>query len=50
MPKRRVILRGQLGADGPVGVADVVLQLHLLAVLEQRAGVLDHLGVENRLH
>ena len=31
-------LGGDLGADGPVGVADVVLQLHLLAEIEQRLG------------
>ena len=42
--------RRQPGADGPLRVADVVGELHLLAVGEQRARVLDHLRVQRVGH
>ncbi len=34
------------GADRPEGIADIVLQLHLFAGIEERAGILDHLRIQ----
>ena len=42
--------RRELGADRPHRVLDVVLKLHLLAVLEQGPGVLDHLRIQRLRH
>ena len=39
-------LGGETGADGAVGVAHGIGELHLLAPLEHRPGIVDHLGVE----
>src|SRR3546814_4991683 len=39
-------LGAELGADGALRVGDVVGELHLLAELEHRLGVLDDLGIQ----
>src|SRR3546814_7194218 len=39
-----------LGADGALRVGDVVGELHLLAELEHRLGVLDDLGIQGLRH
>src|SRR3546814_10301001 len=43
-------LGAELGADGALRVGDVVGELHLLAELEHRLGVLDDLGVQGLRH
>src|SRR3546814_13158034 len=43
-------LGAELGADGALRVGDVVGELHLLAELEHRLGVLDDLGIQGLRH
>ena len=50
MPKRRVIIDGHARTDGALRVAHIVGELHLLAVIEQRRGIGDHLRIERVEH